>query len=110
MVGVDCRGLHDWVVQRVSALIIGLYVIFLFGFICLNYPLDYATWHQLFSNVAMKIATMIVMLSIVWHAWIGLWTVFTDYVKPRCVRLVLEVFVVVALIGYVVWCIDALWG
>ena len=110
MVKVSRRGFHDWLVQRLSAVIIGLYVIFLVSFICAHHPLSYDAWHQLYSSVFMKVATIIVMLSILWHAWIGLWTVFTDYVKPKAVRLVLEFLVVIALVGYLIWCIDALWG
>ena len=110
MVNVSRRGLHDWLVQRVSAVLIGLYVIFLVGFICTHHPLSYDVWHQLFSLVAMKVATIIVMLSILWHAWIGLWTVFTDYVKPKALRLVLEILVIIVLASYLIWCIDVLWG
>jgi len=110
MVNLNQRGFHDWIVQRATAVIIGLYTIFLFAFFIFNHPVSYDVWHHLFSNVAMKIATLVVMLSIVGHAWIGLWTVFTDYVKPKAVRLVLEILVAIALIAYVVWCIDALWG
>lgn len=109
MVKLSRRGFHDWFIQRASAVLIGLYVVFLVGFVACNHPLEYGVWHQLFSNTAMKVATIIVMLSIVWHAWIGLWTVFTDYVKCSCVRLFLQALVLVALLGYVVWCFDILW-
>jgi len=109
MVSVSRRGFHDWIVQRVTAVLIAVYVIFLFGFLCLHHPLDYTVWHQLFSHTAMKVATVIVMLSVIWHAWIGLWTVFTDYVKNCAVRLLLEIIVIIALLSYVIWCIDILW-
>jgi len=60
--------------------------------------------------VAMKMATLVILIAVLWHAWIGLWTVFTDYVKNGLVRLFLETVVFVALLGYLVWCVDALWG
>lgn len=109
MVNVSRRGFHDWVVQRATAVIVGLYLIFLVGFVGLHYPVDYVNWHQLFSTTGMKVATIIVMLSVIWHAWIGLWTVFTDYVHHCAIRLLLEILVVIALVGYVVWCVDILY-
>lgn len=109
-VKMNCRGFHDWVVQRVTAVLIAVYTLFLLGYIAFHHPLSYSLWHGLFSHVGMKIATLIVAVSVIWHAWIGLWTVFTDYVKNGPTRLLLEVLVIIALVGYLVWCIDALWG
>lgn len=57
----------------------------------------------------MKIVTFIVLLSILWHAWIGLWTVFTDYVKNRPIRLILEILVSLLLIVYLAWVAEILW-
>jgi len=106
---VNTRGFLDWIVQRATAVIIGAYAIFLCLFLVCHAPLTYVDWSGLFSNVLMRIATVIVMLAILWHAWIGLWTVFTDYVKCAYLRLVLQVGVIVLLVGYLVWCLDAFW-
>lgn len=106
---VNRRGLFDWIVQRASAVLIGAYTVFLLTFFLTHSPLHYPAWNDLFSSVFVRIATVLVVLAIVWHAWIGLWTVFTDYVKCGCARLFLEVAVAILLLGYVVWCLDALW-
>src|SRR3990167_6186884 len=104
----DRRGFHEWIVQRVSAVLIGIYAVFLFAFILTHSPIHFPAWSDLFASAAMKVATFVVLIAILWHAWIGLWTVFTDYVKNGVVRLLLEILVIVALMGYFVWCIDAL--
>ena len=57
------NGLRDWLLQRISAIVIGAYVIFIIGFILLHYPLDFATWKQLFSHTLMRIVTLIVLLA-----------------------------------------------
>ncbi len=103
------RGLRDWLVQRVSALLIGLYTIFILIYLLRNQPTYYAQWHALFHHLFMKIATFIVLLSVVWHAWIGLWTVFTDYVKNTAVRLTLEILVLLLLLAYLSWGFEILW-
>jgi succinate dehydrogenase / fumarate reductase membrane anchor subunit len=102
------RGFHEWIVQRVSAVLIGIYAVFIFAFIFTHSPMHYAMWHGLFSSAIMKIATFVVLIAILWHAWIGLWTVFTDYIKNGAVRLLLEILVILALVSYFAWCIDAL--
>lgn len=109
MVAKNNRGFFDWIVQRASAVIIGLYTLFIFAFLFTHSALDYAVWKSLFSHVAMKMATFVVLMAILWHAWIGLWTVFTDYVKCGALRLFLEVAVIVVLVSYVAWCLDALY-
>lgn len=104
------RGFFEWIVQRVSAVLIGAYTLFLFIFFFTHHPLHYPAWENLFSYAVMRIATVLVVFAMVWHAWIGLWTVFTDYVKCGYIRLFLEITVVILLLGYVVWCLDALYG
>ncbi|HLB56583.1 MAG TPA: succinate dehydrogenase, hydrophobic membrane anchor protein [Coxiellaceae bacterium] len=106
---INRRGFHEWIVQRVSAVLIGIYAVFIFAFIFTHDPMHFPTWNNLFASVGMKIATVVVLIAILWHAWIGLWTVFTDYVKNGAVRLVLEILVILALLSYVVWCLDAIW-
>lgn len=96
-------GLRDWLVQRISAVLIGLYVIFMLVYLLENKPLYYAQWRGLFNGTAMVVATLVVLIAILWHAWIGLWTVLTDYVKQTGLRLVLQSLVVILLLSYVLW-------
>jgi succinate dehydrogenase / fumarate reductase membrane anchor subunit len=102
------RGFYEWIVQRVSAVLIGAYGVFIFAFLLCHQPMQYAVWHGLFSHLVMKIATFVVLLAILWHAWIGLWTVFTDYVKCGVLRLFLEILLVLVLLSYFAWCLDTL--
>lgn len=105
---VNNRGLIEWIAQRITAVLVGIYAIFLVIYLA-DHPLSYSVLHNLFSNLTMKIATLIVLLSILWHAWIGLWTVFTDYVKNRLSRLLLETLVCLLLIAYFAWTAEILW-
>ena len=105
------NGDQDWLVQRVSAIIVALYFFFLLGFICINSGnLSYDIWVGLFSNRFMQIATIFFVLSLVLHAWIGLWSVFTDYVKISSIRIILEILVILASIFYVLWSIQIFWS
>lgn len=110
MVNRSCRGFYEWIAQRVSAVLIGGYAVFLLFFLLTHQPLQYPVWHELFSHVLMRMATVVVVVAVLWHAWIGLWTVFTDYVKHKPTRLLLEIIMIILLLSYLVWGLDALWG
>jgi len=104
------RGLRDWLAQRVTALIIGFYSIFVLAYILIEHPLDYVQWYAFFNHPFLRICTFLVFLSVVWHAWIGLWTVFTDYIKSRPVRMFLEGLVLILLVTYLGWGLEILWA
>jgi succinate dehydrogenase / fumarate reductase membrane anchor subunit len=102
-------GLRDWLVQRVSAVILAAYFIFLLAYFILHPHLQYAGWQQLFACNLMRIFTLLALLSLVGHSWIGIWTVITDYIKCAWARLLLEVILILALLGYLFWGIEILW-
>lgn len=101
-------GLRDWVIQRISAIVIGLYTLFVAGYLFENRPLYFAQWQTLFHSAWVQIATGITLIAVLWHAWIGLWTVLTDYIKISALRLVLQTVVLVLLLGYLLWGIEIL--
>lgn len=103
------RGFYDWIIQRVSALLIGAYAIGIAVFFLMHSPMHFSVWKHLFSQLTMKIATVLVVIAVLWHAWIGLWTVLTDYVKCGYARLLLEILIILTLFGFLVVCLDALW-
>lgn len=105
------NGLRDWLLQRVSAIIIGVYVLFLAGFILCHPHIDYVAWSNLFQHDIMRISTVIVLVALLIHAYIGLWTISTDYLtKCACVRLLFQAVVLIALIAFLIWGIIILWS
>jgi succinate dehydrogenase / fumarate reductase, membrane anchor subunit len=104
------NGLRDWLVQRVTAVILALYVIYLGCYVLLHHPLTFVAWQHLFGHTSMKIATLFAFGSLALHAWIGMWTIFTDYVKPFKIRLPLQVLTILTLLGYFSYGVIILWG
>ncbi len=104
------NGLHDWFVQRVTAAILAFFVLFLTGYFLLHPELNYSGWHALFQNTAMKITTFIVFFSLCLHAWIGVWIVFQDYVKPVVARITLQLLVILGLAYCLIWTAQILWA
>ncbi|AWK14017.1 succinate dehydrogenase membrane anchor subunit [Candidatus Fukatsuia symbiotica] len=104
------NGVHDWLLLRASAIIILLYILYLFGFIATVPHITYEIWRSFFSLTLTKVFTLLTLLSILVHAWIGLWQVLTDYVKPLAIRLVLQLVVVIALLVYLLYGTIVIWG
>ena len=110
VLGVNHQGLRDWLIQRVSAVIMLIYILGLTLFFGLHPNLQYYEWHNLFHHNGMKIATAIFLLSLLYHALVGMWTVFTDYVKPVWLNWTLQVLVILALIAFFFEAVLILWS
>lgn len=104
------NGLRDWLLQRATALVIGTFTVMLLGFIYRSSPLTAQAWQGLFACQSVKVLTFMTVLSVVVHAWIGMWTVYTDYVKPTFIRLVFQTVTIFTLIALLVWSASILWG
>ncbi len=108
-------GLYDWLMQRVTAVVLLGYFLFI-GVVLLG-GVDYVEWKALFSQTWMRIFSLLALISLGIHAWVGLWSVLTDYVTPRMmgpkgdvVRFCLQGVCAVTMFIYVVWGIQILWG
>ena len=103
-------GLSDWLVQRVSAVILAVYSIFMVAYLLLNPQIDFAQWQSLFNNTSMRIFSLMALLSLGAHCWIGLWSVSTDYLKPFLLRFVFQMVVGLLMFIYTIWGVQLLWG
>ncbi|MBP9777655.1 MAG: succinate dehydrogenase, hydrophobic membrane anchor protein [Rickettsiaceae bacterium] len=102
-------GLYDWLIQRVSSLIIGVYFLALIGFFFQHPHLDYSSLRYFFNSIWIQFFTLITLLSIVLHAWIGVWTIITDYIKTCIMRIIIQVAVILTLSIYFIWGVAILW-
>jgi succinate dehydrogenase / fumarate reductase membrane anchor subunit len=110
VISLTGNGLRDWLIQRVTSVVMAVYILFLLGFFLTHSSLQFSDWQALFALSAMKIFSVVFLLSLIWHAWIGIWTVITDYIKPFGLRLFVHVVVVLALFIYLIWGIHIFWS
>ena len=110
-------GLYDWLVQRVSGVILLTYFLCIAGFILLNPDMDYYTWRDFFGQTRMHLLGTAAVLSLAMHAWIGLWCVLTDYVTTRLMgdkatmlRGALSAVCGITVFIYTVWGLQIIWG
>lgn len=103
-------GLRDWLAQRVTAVVMAAFVLLLAAILMITPPHDYASWKALFSNRWMRIASFLFLVSLYWHAWIGIRNILMDYVRATGVRLTLQILVILSLLFYIIWSVEILWS
>ena len=77
------RGSLIWNAQRYSSLLILSYIIYVATFIIFNNDINFYSWSNFFLSFKTRIFTTLISIMIVIHAYIGLWTVGTDYLTSR---------------------------
>nr|WP_256505344.1 succinate dehydrogenase, hydrophobic membrane anchor protein [Cupriavidus sp. WGlv3] len=102
-------GLKDWLAQRVTAVVMVVFTVILAIAFLLSNGASYEAWAGLFANQWMKIITFLTILSLLYHAWIGVRDIWMDYVRPMAVRLVLQVLTILWLVGCAGYAAQILW-
>lgn len=110
-------GLSDWLIQRFSAVILGAYALCILGSLVMNPEMDYETWREMFAGTGMRLFSLIALASLCAHAWIGMWTIGTDYLTERhlgsgatFIRLIYQAGCVLLIAVYLLWGIDIFWS
>jgi succinate dehydrogenase / fumarate reductase membrane anchor subunit len=101
-------GLKDWLAQRITAIVMALYSLFMTAAL-LSGVNGYDGWRALMSHGFVRFLTFLFIISLCWHAWIGVRDIWMDYVKPAGIRLALHILTAIALIGYAGWAIQVIW-
>ena len=102
-------GTRDWIIQRATAALMVLFTVALLVQLLAPGPLGYDRWAGIFAAQWMKVLTFVVVVSLAWHAWIGMRDIWMDYVKPAGIRLALQVLSIVWLVGCAGWAVQVLW-
>ena len=103
-------GMRDWLSQRVTACLMALFTIVLLVQVLFSKgPLGYESWAGIFAPQWMKVLTFVLLVSLGWHAWVGVRDIWMDYIKAAALRLVLQVATIVWLVGCMGWAVQVLW-
>lgn len=104
------NGLKDWLIQRLTAVYMLIYGLCFIVCIMRHSPMEYGIWHDMFSCVWMKTATVIAVIAFSLHAWIGIWTVTTDYIKSCTLRLTTQIVVMAWLLIQGLFVMISMWS
>jgi succinate dehydrogenase / fumarate reductase membrane anchor subunit len=110
-------GLYDWVIQRLSAVIILLYVLCHAAIVIGTPEMTYSEWRGLFANTTMRIFSLVTLLALCAHAWVGIWTIATDYLTTRmlgakatAIRFIFLMICLCVTVIYLIWGIMIFWS
>jgi succinate dehydrogenase / fumarate reductase, membrane anchor subunit len=103
-------GLGDWLLQRLTAVVMAVYTAGFLACIAWQAPASHAEWKAFFAGGFARLATLIFVAALLYHAWVGMRDIVMDYLKPASVRLVAESAIALVLLAYLVWGASILWG
>lgn len=104
-------GLRAWVVQRLSAVYIGLFLLVAGAALLIKGPpLNYRNWLALWSDPLFNLAMQVFVIAVLLHAWVGIRDVVLDYLKPLALRFSALSLVALGLLGCGLWAIRILFN
>ena len=117
IVNYSRNGVSDWLLQRATAWVLTVYTIVVVGYLATQSGMNYEAWHIFMSQTWMQVFTILALASVCAHAWIGMWTVGTDYIQvhlagdgANAVRKIYQLVCVMITIVYFIWGVKILWG
>ena len=102
-------GLRDWLLQRLTGVVMLLYTVGFAACLLMGPPATYADWKALFAGPFVGLATLFFVVALLYHAWVGMRDIVMDYVKPTSLRLGLQAVIGSVLILYLIWAASILW-
>ncbi|WP_230658413.1 succinate dehydrogenase, hydrophobic membrane anchor protein [Psychrobacter sp. I-STPA10] len=115
--GLTGSGSRDWIVQRISAVVLAVYSVVMLGFFLMHSHVTYEQWVSFMMSLPMRLFSLVAIIALAGHAWVGMWTVFTDYItstklgpSAAGLRLVLQAAMIIAILVYLFWGIMIFWG
>jgi len=110
-------GMRLWLSQRLTALVMAVYIVGLLVLLSVMQPFGHATWQENYaawyafaSLVWFRLATLLFFMCLFMHAWLGVADVLKDYVFNKTLRAYLQMAVDIALVIYLCWLMFILWN
>jgi len=107
-VSQQADGLRGWLLQRISAVYLGLFLVYVLVHFWLEPHPDFAAWHNWVACPAVSIAGAGFILALLIHGWVGLRDVTLDYIHHLGLRLAVLTLVACLLIGCGLWALRIL--
>jgi succinate dehydrogenase / fumarate reductase membrane anchor subunit len=97
------RGIASFLIQRLTSIYLGGFTIYLIVYLVLHPIKNYASWSGYFSAGWVRLAWGIFIATLLAHVWVGLRSIYMDYVKPTWLRFTVSTFTAFALVALAFW-------
>jgi len=101
-------GLRAWVVQRLSAIYMAVFILLMLGLFIFSPPADYKAWRELLAQTPVSVAVLLFYVSLLIHAWVGVRDILIDYVQWQVVRLLLLALFGLMLVASGLWLLEVM--
>jgi succinate dehydrogenase / fumarate reductase, membrane anchor subunit len=103
-------GMRLWLSQRLTAVIMASYIVFLIILVLVQQPTSFEIWHAFVAPAWFRLLTFLFFISLFMHAWLGVSDVFKDYIFNKKLRANLQFIVDILLVIYLIWIGYILWN
>jgi len=93
----------EWLLQRVSSLYMAGFVVYLILRFAVSPVPDYAAWKGWFTAGIVRLAWALFILSLLVHAWVGLRSIYMDYLHPVWLRFSVSLLTAFGLLALGLW-------
>jgi succinate dehydrogenase / fumarate reductase membrane anchor subunit len=102
-------GLIDWLAQRITGVVMVAFMLIMALALLQGVASSYETWRGFMSAGLMRFVSFLFIVSLCWHAWVGVRDIWMDYVQPAGIKLALHVLTLLVLLGYAGWATQIIW-
>jgi succinate dehydrogenase / fumarate reductase membrane anchor subunit len=96
-------GLGEWLWQRVTSIYMAGFVVYVITHLSLSPLPDQAAWKAWFALGSVRLAWALFILGMLIHAWIGMRSIFLDYLHPLWLRVSVSLLTVLGLASLGLW-------
>lgn len=101
--GSTRKGARAWLLQRLTSVYMAGFTVFLIIYFAVTPPATYAQWRDWWGGAALRIAMGLFIGSVLIHAWLGLRSVWMDYLKPVWLRFSISALTGALLVLMALW-------
>ena len=102
-------GLKDWLAQRITGVIMAVFTLVIFAAVLGGATASREAWQAFMSHGFIRFISFLFIISLCWHAWVGVRDIWMDYINSAAVRVILHVLTLLALVGYAGWAVQIIW-
>ena len=101
-------GLRAWIWQRISAVYLLGFILYLFFYLLSSSPMSFEQWGGWVADSVASVAIVLFFMMVLIHVWVGMRDVVMDYIHPLFLRALMLVLIGFALISCGIWVIRIL--
>ena len=102
------QGLRPWIIQRISAVVIAVFIVYFVLTLMFANPWSVEDWPLWIACPINNIGMGLFIVAVLWHTWIGIRDVVLDYIHNVVIRMLVLTIVVAIILGSGFWGIRTL--